>query len=746
MDDNLHVEEEIYGNLYHDPKFFEHFLSAPSTKLDSVLKYCSRSNVYARRTNSWNPTPRVTRRSGTEPPLLKLLNTIIRATRAAGSSNLNGSATGSGLFVDWPAENIPSDIKRHQLPDYLLFDDVARNTWLGIRMAVKLMSRPGHRKMGMHHLAKYAKNMFGHQLHRRHVYNLMVCGTEATFVRLDRAGLLYSPVVDLCKDAETFIRAFASLMMLDRADEGFDTLFTIKKNADNLVVYYLDLPSDAIPSQSDSDNDIPPTRKFQVRKTIRHNADIVGSATTVLLLREVLEPTKRNIQPLPARGKGKRKRVEAAPVEEERIGDTDYIMKILWRDPKEFKEADLYEETNGMYGIAQHTWARDASRRCTCAEPMEECATCVVEIGHIPGLEVCNVLTDLIFLEEDFDSEEDGREGPELGPGRYRPAKRRRPHLIYSYILMSSIGVRLRDAQTPHQYMNAVLDAVLGYWRIFNLGYIHRDISEGNVLMLKPEQGFTRREWLEPVTELSDIEDEDIRESERKLREVVAKLDRDPTGMLLDFNLCTQHSGKSPVETKTEIEFHGYRKGISDMYNMGRHKRQRPNTTKSYAFRDTSEPPSECEDEAPVMEYRTGTRPFMSAAVLGSTSGKPYRHSYLDDLESFFWMIYLSAVSHIDKGKRPNKYQINESTIFAMPDLKKLAKFKAQAVDRHDRIFRRLDRYDNSWARSYPFKKVLSVLEDFFRDVWNQEDPGMTPVEAFTKFTDVLLVAASHEN
>ncbi|CAE6451568.1 unnamed protein product [Rhizoctonia solani] len=739
---DLFVEEEILGNIFHDPKFFEHFLSGPSAKLDAILKYCSRSSVYAQRANSWNPNSRVTRRSGSEPPLLKLLNTIIRGTHTTGSSEPNTTSTGPTLFVDWPAENVPTDIEKHQLPDYLLFDSIARN-WLGVRTAVRLMSLPGHRKMGMVHLARYAKAMFSHQLHRRHIYHLMICGTEATFVRFDRAGVLYSSVVDISKDARTFIRAFASLIMLNRADEGFDPIFSTKLNADNLIVYYLELPSDAIPSQSDSDDDESPTRKFQVREIVRHNGDIVGNATTVLLLREVLKPVERNVKPLP-RGRGKRKRAEAAPApaEEERIADTSYIMKIVWRDPNEFNESDLYEKTDGMYGLAQHTWARDASARCTCAEPKEECTTCVVEVGHIAGLEVCDILTDLIFTEDEFDPNGADKEGPEIDTSEYFRATRRRPRLVYSYILMSSIGVPLREARTPRQYMNAVLDAVLGYWRLFNLGYIHRDISDGNILMLKPDQAVTRREWKEPVTDLSDIEDEDVRKSEQKLREVVAQLNRDPTGMLIDFNLCVQHSGKTPVESKSEIEFHGFRKGMSEMFDpAGQRKRQRPDTTKSYAYRDTSEPPPECEDEVPVIEFRTGTRPFMSAAVLGSTFGKPYRHSYLDDLESFFWLIYMSVVCHTDGDRRANMHQRQESSFLTNPDMKKAAKFKAQMVDRGDRIFSGLDRYDNSRATSYVFKQVLLELEDFFRNVWNKEDPGMTPVEAFTKITDVLLDA-----
>ncbi|CAE6428851.1 unnamed protein product [Rhizoctonia solani] len=290
--------------------------------------------------------------------------------------------------------------------------------------------------------------------------------------------------------------------------------------------------------------------------------------------------------------------------------------------------------------------------------------------------------------------------------------------------------------------MGAVLDAVLGYWRIFNLGYIHRDISDGNIMILQPDQAFIRREWKEPVTELSDIEDEDIRDSEQKLREVVASLNRDPIGMLLDFNLCVEHSGKEPVESKSEIEFHGSRKRMSGIFDVGSRKRQRPNITKCYAYRESSEPLSDCEAEAPVIEYRTGTIPFMATGVLGSTFSKPYRHSYLDDLESFFWLIYTGAVYHVDRGQDSNIYQRREFEFLINPDMTTAAKHKVQLVDRIDRMLSSLDRYDNSWAKSHTFRHVLSELRDFFRDVWNKEDPGMTPVEAFTRVTDILLDVA----
>jgi hypothetical protein len=83
---------------------------------------------------------------------------------------------------------------------------------------------------------------------------------------------------------------------------------------------------------------------------------------------------------------------------------------------------------------------------------------------------------------------------------------------------------------------------ILGYWRLINMGILHRDISSGNVMMLRPGQTFTRREWKENGAAEHKIQDEALVESEKKLQEVLAKLNRDPTGLLSDFDLHTTHS------------------------------------------------------------------------------------------------------------------------------------------------------------------------------------------------------------
>lgn len=77
----------------------------------------------------------------------------------------------------------------------------------------------------------------------------------------------------------------------------------------------------------------------------------------------------------------------------------------------------------------------------------------------------------------------------------------------------------------------------LGYWGLFNLGILHRDVSAGNVLLLRWKQQYARRGW-------KDQSDDDLHQrfgpmakSEEELRRILKPLDRDPKGMLTDFDM-----------------------------------------------------------------------------------------------------------------------------------------------------------------------------------------------------------------
>jgi hypothetical protein len=76
------------------------------------------------------------------------------------------------------------------------------------------------------------------------------------------------------------------------------------------------------------------------------------------------------------------------------------------------------------------------------------------------------------------------------------------------------------------------------------MGIIHRDISDGNVMLLPPGNKFTRREWKEQP----GSDSKKLSVSEEKLQGFLTQWDRDPTGMLTDFDL---HARLSPDHSFT---------------------------------------------------------------------------------------------------------------------------------------------------------------------------------------------------
>lgn len=67
-------------------------------------------------------------------------------------------------------------------------------------------------------------------------------------------------------------------------------------------------------------------------------------------------------------------------------------------------------------------------------------------------------------------------------------------------------------------------------------------------MLLDKDQRVPSRRWLKPHTVKPEDIDATLRNSEALLREVVAKLDRDPTGILSDFDLHAMHSSVPPPE------------------------------------------------------------------------------------------------------------------------------------------------------------------------------------------------------
>ncbi|KAG8737651.1 hypothetical protein FRC11_001908, partial [Ceratobasidium sp. 423] len=498
-----------------------------------------------------------------------------------------------------------------------------------------------------------------------------------------------------------FRQAFAGLMMMDRDAFGYDTAFTVEHTPGGRVEYYVDLPAtafssddiglDAEPATStgdpavgasvDSAHQSPtlrqyPTRKFKVMERLYHCRSICGRSTIVLRLREVQKRTEHPESEEASSGPMTRSRTRSnrdEPKWEEVPGGHDYALKLMWRDRSKPQEGELLKRLVGEYGVAQCHWYSDVLRwNATCHEP--EATSCDVCCDTTPAQAVVQQVQNLADLDIEVALGEDGNEPKyaqtvEVNTDDYvRKLYTHRTARIYSWVLLSTVGRLLWTAESPRQFLEAVLDGMLGYWQTFNNGILHRDISDGNVLIAEPGQGYDipkwKPEWGSTVQEDSqpmiEAQNRPLAESRRLAQETIAQLDRDPTGFLSDYDLAATHSGmesaifgRAPKESGDSSFRTSNSKRATHAEPNAKRLRQdediaRVSSTSGASHGREGQKPDEF-NSSPVtvsghksykpIDFRTGTPTFMSIRVLRVKLGARYDHHFMDDLESFFWLI-----------------------------------------------------------------------------------------------------------
>ncbi|KAG9089330.1 hypothetical protein FS749_001423 [Ceratobasidium sp. UAMH 11750] len=770
------LEREMEGAIFCDPKFVDNFLTVDSTRLQAALDDCKDD------LDRFRFQERVTREHQLYHPIREVLNSIKQAVD--GVLDLDGLSA----FVDVSAQPIPShfDDTAGIKPDLALFDGPTHH-WETMRMPIEVKRQATYLKAGMKQLTRYARAVFAHQLHRRHLYGLVICKWDATFVRFDRSGILYSKPIDM--RSEEFRRAFAGLMLLGEEAFGYDTAFTTRARRNGRLEYYVDLPDEAFAavgernSAADADagvgahtsaavagasSDPPrtpksPTRRLRVMERLCHRKSIRGRATIVVRVREVIRAGYLD-EPEEAQGRIKtrsRTKRDQQPAEEaELLGTRDYVLKMMWRDPNKKTEGEVLERLVGIYGVGQYMWHSDVFKACDCGRMMDDsCGGCLDRTPNRDRVLVAENLTDInIEIPEEKEGEE--TQYKDVETDKYSKAYGHRTSRIYCRLLMSTVGSPLCSAEGPRQLLEAVLDAILGYWRLVNKGLLHRDISDGNVLMLRDGNGYNKREWKTPRGTMSEL-DPGLAESERLLQEVLDRLERDPTGMLNDFDLFTTHSNLGVVFFGESYPEDGERR-------MGEPEPKRrklssgvvasapsSSSNKGKASEDASRGSSpsravEMDKKArQALDFRTGTPAYMSVRVLKVKLGRHYEHHFMDDLESFFWLILMCVVEHVDSpDSQPTEDALDLLGQLDRHSLSDLATAKGnllgQCPGRGNPMRETLASCENSWATDPAIVSVVLKLGAFFQDMYlNGSHLDYTPNDVFPMFAEVIMDALS---
>ncbi|KAG9120692.1 hypothetical protein FRC07_003713 [Ceratobasidium sp. 392] len=359
--------------------------------------------------------------------------------------------------------------------------------------------------------------------------------------------------------------------------------------------------------------------------------------------------------------------------------------------------------------------------------------------------------------EEPTDGEEPKYE--EVETDKYSEAYARRTPRIYCLLLMSTVGSLLCSAENPHQLVQAILDAILGYWRLVNLGLLHRDISDGNVLLLQNGDGYGKREWENPQTKTKEL-DSTLVKSEQLLQDVLDKLGRDPTGMLNDFDLFTTHSGMGAAFFSNVPS--NNQEAVMEEPGSKRRKLN-PEGTASVLSSSSSQGEG-CEALAPKessltlvtsadkgarhgIDFRTGTPTFMSLRVLRVQIGQPYEHSFMDDLESFFWLVFWCIVEHVDSPDvEPTKAARDMLNLLDRSELQVIEQSKGNILgdcgrEDGDGMRDRLSSYKNAWASDPMIINLLLELGQYFNGISRKKIDQYTPPKVFPKIVGALMDA-----
>ncbi|KAG9112047.1 hypothetical protein FRC07_007997 [Ceratobasidium sp. 392] len=619
---------------------------------------------------------------------------------------------------------------------------------------------------------------------------MVVCKWQATFVRFDRAGILHSKPIDMREQREEFCKAFAGLMMLNEEEFGYDTAFTTRARSTGRLEFYVDLPVDAIPPEGETTaainakpaaaetstvpagtSDPPsvkpklPTRRFRVMERLCHRKSIRGRATIVLRVREVIRPgfledPKEDQKRAKTRSQTKQEQQYEGP---ELLATKNYVLKLMWRDPNKKTEGEVLERLVGIYGVAQYMWHSDVFKTCgrlDCAQPMvDSCGECLDKTPSRDRMLTTKNMTELnIYIPEEPKDEEPKYE--EVKTDEYSEAYARRTPRIYCRLLVSTVGSPLCSAENPRQLVQAVLDAVLGYWRLVNMGLLHRDISDGNVLLLQDGDGYSKREWKNPRAKAEEL-DPILVESEKLLQSLLHKLNRDPTGMLNDFDLFTTHSGMGALffgDSPTEGE--GDRVEVNPNETGEPAKRRKLNTTISTSVPSSSSGKGkECEasqsHESSIgrvtkvdqgarrgIDFRTGTPTFMSLRVLEIPIGQSYQHSFMDDLESFFWLILWCILERDERGNtNPGVDEV--LNLLDQSNLAGIASEKSNLLakcvrDDGDGVRDALARCKNVWATDPMVIDLILEMGTYFNHVSRKKIFQYSPNKVFPKIVKMI--------
>ncbi|CAE6459134.1 unnamed protein product [Rhizoctonia solani] len=316
-----------------------------------------------------------------------------------------------------------------------------RHHWGTLEFFAECKAKPDQLGEALMQIARYSRAMFTHQVYRRFIYSLALCGTKATFVRVGRNGIIHSTPIDVKAEPEQFIRAAASLFGLDDGQFGYDTRF-----------YYwppLTIKEDGRKRQLRVKTG---NWRWIVIELLCHRMCLVGRATVVMLLCRVNNPKHRA------------------------------VLKSIWRHESRPDEGDTLRKLEGSPGICRCHWneySNDTKVKDRSLLAPSRYQSMFMNVSEKDRQQMLEATTSMDSKNARSTKSQKAYMKAQLKLSEV-PEDR-----VHSLILMDE-GARLWRIKRLRHLMVVLRDALVGYASMAMSDQVHRDISEGNILCQTP--------------------------------------------------------------------------------------------------------------------------------------------------------------------------------------------------------------------------------------------------------------------
>ncbi|KAG8734200.1 hypothetical protein FRC11_009302, partial [Ceratobasidium sp. 423] len=447
------LQAEVDGAIYEYPALCDEFFSVDRSHLDGVLGKIVENDILWRHNGQWFiETPAFPNEDhDMHRWFARLLDTIMHAAFQPTQFRPSAQAIVPNLESRMAADHKDDARVSPDIVQGLLGEGGARH-WGDLEFFAECKATNGrsHTQGALMQIARYSRALFTHQIYRRHIYSIAICGTEATFVRISRGHILHSPAIDLTTKAEQFIHAVAGLFMLDDFGFGYNTLF----------YYWPPLRNEV--DQTDWQLRVQTGKwRWVIVEILCHRMCLIGRATVVLLLRRVGHP------------------------------EHYAVLKLIWRPDTRTDESESLAWFEGNPGVCQCRWSH-------CDES--------TKVLHPDLLRLSPFQSHFVCTKEG--EPEASTSGPHQESGTavevngqiYRSQDIRH----YSMILMDE-GVSLWRIQNLVHLLRVLRDGIVACASITDQGKVHRDISAGNILCLPRDITSPDKDlWDEPSNPDSD--------------------------------------------------------------------------------------------------------------------------------------------------------------------------------------------------------------------------------------------------